>query len=355
MNSRPHQKTLLMRQQGFSLTELMVASTIGLVIMIALVALFINISRANTEMAKLNAQIENGRFAIQILQQDIVHAGFWGNYVPDNASSMPDPCLPFEAWTTEHKNGLLGIPLQMYDDTVPTGAGCVLNINEYRMPDTDALLVRHAETCVPDDENCEPDVAGKLYFQSSLSYRGICPAGRTADTAAYILDTTGFDTLYRRDCLTPVTEKRKFISNLYFIRDHARNPGDGIPTLMLSQFDLASGKLAQQPAIPLIEGIEGFVVELGVDDPASTIDGAADGEFSRCTDASPCSLESLANVVMVKLHLLARAESPSPGYTDSKRYQLGAEILGPFNDGYKRHVFSTTIRLNNISGRREVS
>jgi type IV pilus assembly protein PilW len=122
---------------------------------------------------------------------------------------------------------------------------------------------------------------------------------------------------------------------------------------MLSQFDTANGALSQQPAIALIEGIESFVVEVGVEELGAEIDGAPDGEFFRCNKENACDLEILSNVVMVKIYLLARAEAPSPGYTDSKQYQLGPEKLGPFDDSYKRHVFSTTIRLNNISSRRE--
>jgi type IV pilus assembly protein PilW len=343
------------RQRGFSLTELMVASTIGLFIMIALIALFINISRTNVEMAKMNAQIENGRYAIQILQHDIAHAGFWGNYLPKPAAAIPDTCVPFELWTDEHKTDLLGIPLQIYGDTAPTGAGCAPNIFDARMPNTDALLLRHAETCLPGEENCEALVSNALYFQSSLSYGGICPQGsnRTPDTIPFILDTTDFDTLTKNDCLTPVTEKRKFISNLYYVRNYARNPGDKIPTLMLSRFDTVTGTLAQQPAIALIEGIEGFVVEVGAEAPEGEIDGAPEGEFFSCSEENACDVETLANVLMVRIHLLARADSPSPGYSDNKQYVLGPELFGPFEDGYKRHVFSTTIRLNNISSRRE--
>ncbi len=355
MNTSPPGKLTVGQQRGFSLTELMVASTIGMFIMIALIALFINISRTNVEMTKMNAQIENGRYAIQILQHDIAHAGFWGNYLPKTASSIPDTCLPFEAWTDEHKNDLLGIPLQIYGDNPPSGAGCAVNIFDSKIPNTDTLLVRHAETCLPGEENCEADLSNALYFQSSLSYGGNCPpaSNRTPDTTPFILDTTNFDTLTKNDCLTPVTEKRKFISNLYYIRNYARNPGDKIPTLMLSQFDTVTGKLAQQPAIALIEGIEGFVVEVGVEEPEGEIDGAPEGEFFRCNEENACDLEILSNVVMVRIHLLARADSPSPGYTDTKQYELGSELLGPFDDGYKRHVFSTTIRLNNISSRRE--
>jgi type IV pilus assembly protein PilW len=61
----------------------------------------------------------------------------------------------------------------------------------------------------------------------------------------------------------------------------------------------------------------------------------------------------LANVVAVKLHLLARNLEATPGYTDSKSYQLSGPPIAAANDGFKRHVFSTTVRLVNPSARRE--
>jgi type IV pilus assembly protein PilW len=271
----------------------------------------------------------------------------------------------------------------------------VTDLSANKKVSTDVLVVRHAETCLPGETNCEADVAGKLYFQSSQSHflplpRPIpepnCPAaGLTSDAVPYVLDTAGFNTLHKKNCSTVITEKRKFISNIYYIRDYASTEGDGIPTLMISQFDLVGGTLAHQEAVPLVEGIEGFNVELGVDslsdngtniitnadasklytaaiiwdDPENLIspinrgDGRPDGAFIRCTDAVPCTPAQLTNTVVVKLYVLARADKVSPGYTDSKTYALGSTVLGPYNDGFKRHVFSTTVRLNNISSRRE--
>lgn len=399
---------LKLSQAGFSLIELMIALTIGLIITIALGNLFLNITRANDELAKANSQIENGRFAIQLLQNDIVHAGFWGDYAPqfdnltfsdtpgDAPNAVPNPCLDYSTpWTPDDVTNFIGIPVQSYADTPPSGSGCSTNLATNRKASTDVLVVRHAETCVPGDANCEADIVGKLYFQSSLSYhlpipRPIpepnCPAGRTADAAPYILNTAGFGTLNKKDCDTDVTEKRKFISNIYYVRDYAQTVGDNIPTLMVSQFDLAGGALAHQTAVPLIEGIEGFNVEFGIDNksdtgaavdytaaiawantnhsdvpdlpdsplisPTNRGDGAPD-VFVRCTTATPCSVDQLINVVAVKVYVLARADRVSPGYTDSKTYALGSTTLGPYNDGFKRHVFSTTVRINNVSSRRE--
>ena len=58
------------------------------------------------------------------------------------------------------------------------------------------------------------------------------------------------------------------------------------------------------------------------------------------------------NLTAVKFYVLSRSREPSQGHTDTKTYTLGAQNLGPFNDDFQRHVFMTTVRLPNISGRR---
>lgn len=377
--SKPRIAVAYRAQCGFSLIELMVAITIGMLIMAALIALYLNITRTNNEMAKSNSQIENGRFAMQILQSDIVHAGFWGEYGPqfddlttttvpaDAPTAVPAPCLSYDAanWNGAYKTNLLGISVQAYD-AAPSGCTVVSN----KKANTDVLVLRHAETCLPGTSNCEADTAGKLYFQSSLC--------STETATPYVLDTSGY-TLHNRDCTT-VANKRKLISNIYYIRDYAVTAGDGIPTLMRSQFDLSGTTLAHQAAVPLIEGIEGFSVEFGIDSlsdsgaavnygeaiawadaankisPTNRGDGIPDGTFIHCTTAIPCTFDKLTNVVALKLYVLARARETTAGYTDTKTYALGSTTLGPFSGDqakYKRHVFSTTVRLVNLAGRRE--
>jgi type IV pilus assembly protein PilW len=399
------------RQAGASLVELMVAMAMGLLIVAAMIALFVNINRSNSELAKVNSQIENGRFAIQLLTNDVVHAGFWGTYQtqfddlslyvysandPTTPSTIPNdtPNLIPEAfatynptnWTSGYKSSLIGIPLQAYDADPGCGAtgGCTTDVVTHKQGNTDVLVVRHANTCVPGTTNCEADTAGKLYFQSTL-----CPT----DTTHYVLDTSGF-TLHQGDCAT-AANKRKFISNIYYIRDYAVTQGDGIPTLMRSQFDLSSGSLSHQSAQPLIQGIQGFRVELGIDttskdgtditssygtvpspqvgctnatdprykcsinwvDPSNRTsannrgDGTPDS-FVHCSTATPCTLAQLTNAVAVRLYILARNLKPTVGYTDSKTYALGSSTLGPFNDNYQRHVYSTTVVLNSVAARR---
>lgn len=66
------------RERGFGLVELMISMLIGLVIIAALVTLFVNTSGNNRELARANSMIENGRFAIKVLEDDLAHAGYWG-------------------------------------------------------------------------------------------------------------------------------------------------------------------------------------------------------------------------------------------------------------------------------------
>lgn len=372
------QPCCLAGQSGLSLIELMVGIAISLVILVAMVALFVNTSRSNRELARANSMIESGRLAVQVLESDIVHAGFWGTYVPgfddqtslavpsDVPSFVPDPCLAYNPgnWTAEYVTNLIGVPVQAYD-----GAAVCGGILTDQLAGTDVLVVRHADTCVPGgpSPNCDPVVPGRLYFQSTMCL---------TDVTRYVLDVAGF-TLLQRDCAT-LAERRRFMSSIYYVRNFSVAPGDGIPTLMRSQFDLsAGGALEHQPAVPLIEGIEGFRVELGVDDlsetgaavdytaaiawadpdtrttPLNRGDGVPDDDFARCTTAAPCTVDQLMNVTAVKLYVLARSREPSQGYTDTKTYTLdAATTLGPFGDAFQRHVFVTTVRLPNYSGRR---
>ena len=384
-------------EHGFGLVELMISVAIGLVILAALVALFVNASRNNREMATANSVIENGRFAIELLESDIVHAGYWGSYVPDfddptrdeaaptsTPTGVPALCEPYAAdtWVTiagvgePLLNNLIGIPVQAFESDAAVCAGVV----EDAVPGTDVLVLRHAERCAPGEGSCDPDDPDdpEIFIQASLC------ADEIAGTP-YAFGRTGaapFDppfTLTQRDCATPA-EKRRFASYIYYVRDYAVAPDDGIPTLVRAEFDRVGGDFAYQPPVPLIEGIEGLWVELGIDNESITGapvdntvavvwenkdikerainrgDGVPDGGFVRC---DPCDdVNELMNVTAVKVYVVARSRERTPGYTDDKSYSVGLAGVWPFDPDafdpeFKRHVYSTTIRLHNVSGRRE--
>jgi type IV pilus assembly protein PilW len=197
------------------------------------------------------------------------------------------------------------------------------------------LVVRHASTCSALEPGCDGDTGPHIQVSTCT----------TTPESEYVIDSTSFP-LHAKDC-TASAARRKLISNIYYVSGN---------TLM--RVELKNGTYQTQP---MVEGIEAFRVEYGIDNNG---DGSAD-EFKKtslmagsavlpCADAgTACNLA--ANTVAVKIHVLARNLETTPGYTDSKSYQLGATTkIDAALDGFKRHVYSSTVRLVNPSSRREV-
>lgn len=390
-------------QHGFTLVELMISMVLGLFIILALLTMLVNTSRTNTEMSTVNRVIENGRFALQLLAADVSHSGYWGGHVPefdsliasttvapaDIPTAVPDPCLSFASWdeaiTPGHRKNLVAIAVQGTDipNPVPSPATpfCASVVTNPQ-PDTDVLVIRHVEPCLVGSgtDDCSDTRAAAnphLYFQASRC---------STDTSAFLLNTSTF-TLTAGDC-TASAPIRRFASSIYYVRTYASSVGDGIPTLMRAKFGVnASGEPAFLAAQALVEGVEGFRVEYGIDDKSdtgATVDLAALGtpiswqsaailstpvnrgnglpdSYVRCSQGAPCTADQLVNVTTVKLYVLVRGEKASTSHTDTKKYCLAGscaaatDYMGPFNDSYKRHLFTQTIRLTNVATRRETA
>jgi type IV pilus assembly protein PilW len=257
----------------------------------------------------------------------------------------------FGAWDAAHKNNLLGIPVQGYADASALGACGVTGV----VAKSDVLVLRHANTCVA-GAGCEGGADTGPHIQIS-GCRSEAPP-----EAAYVLDNkAALDAMAilpskpirLKDCgaIIPEAPRRKVVVNIYYVA-----LSGGVPTLMRVAFNNGAYSAPQ----PLIDGIEGFRVEYGIDNLGSNGlpisannpgDGNAD-TYVSCP-AAGCDLATLENAVTVKLHVLARNLEPTAGYVDNKSYTLGSLAVAAANDGYKRHVFTTAVRLVNPSSRRE--
>ena len=336
------------KQNGFSLIELMVSITLGLLIMTAVLALYLDLTRSNAELAKMNRQVESGRFTLQLLQQELWHAGYWDTYVPPLPSvtpptAIPNPCLTFADWDAAYISDMYLISVQGYGvgATLPSECSSIVT---NRQTGSDVLVVRSVATCVAGTAGCESFAVGKLYLQTqtcgNTSHVNYVPSAATTP-----LLSTSIDVVYKRDCVT-LADRRKLMISIFYVRNYSVTSGDGIPTLMRADFDLSGGVVKLQAAQPIIEGIQSIKFEYGRDTDGN---GGAD-IFDDC---SSCTALDWANVVAVQVYVLARNLESSSGYTDDKVYQLGSTTLGPFNDGYMRHAYTSFVRLVNPSGRRE--
>ena len=339
----PRKCTPVPRETGFSLVELMVSITIGLMLLATLLVVFANASTARGELERASRQIENGRYAVELLSDDLRIAGYFGEInsgVLAAPAVLPDPCSNVAAdWAVA-----MPVHLQGYD----AGAGAPPCIPADLKPNTDIVVVRRAKTCVAGVAGCEPAIAGKPYVQGSLCNTEVTP---------YVVGQFGATAfpLTRKDCTTPAA-LREYLVNIYFISANNRQ-GQNIPTLM--RLELTGPALVQSP---LVEGIEELNIEYGIDNDGDGQPDAYTGDPSAYTYPGCTTCTAVANwtnAVTAKLHVLSRSPESSPGYVDTKTYALGLDAagnpvtVGPKNDGFRRHVYTAMVRIVNPAGRRD--
>ncbi len=343
------------QQRGFSLAELMISMTIGLLIFAGMTTLLVNNSRAQGEIEKSHRQVENGRYAIQLLSSDLRNAGYYGEFDPTALplpATLPDPC----ATTLAELKPALALHVQGED-----GGGNLSCLPDLRR-NTDVVVVRHAATCVLGSVNCDAAGVPGPYFQASLCNNASeLGSGSVDDFYALANDASGL-TRHRRDCSalassgTPAALRRMEI-HLYFIANNGL-AGDGIPTLKRAEV-VGNGDRLEITIVPLVEGIENMQIEYGLD-----LDG--DGMADAITPApathvgcvlAACAVANWHSVVSIKLSLLARNTERSSGYIASTAYVLGSTADGSANtvaasgDHYRRHVFQAVVALSNPAGR----
>ena len=332
------------REAGLSLVELMVSITLGLMILSGVLMVFVNTSAARNEVERTSRQIENGRYAVEVISNDLRLAGFYGEFditllaVP---SAVPaDPC----SLTATDWSAWIPFYVQGYDGVGFASGNCALtNLKA----NTDVLVVRRARTCVAGVAGCDAAVAGQPYVQTSLCANEITPQKLGLEGTAV------FD-LKKKDC-TANADKRQYFTHIYFI---STDNGSGVSVPTLKRLELTGTSWTTSP---LVEGIEEFNIEYGLDTDG---DGAPDAYVANPSDypkgacAGACPVTNWMNVVTVRSYVLARNLETSPDYSDTKTYGLGKDIDGnqiTVTPGgkYRRHIYSSLVRIVNVAGRRD--
>lgn len=377
---------------GFSIIELMIAMTIGLLLLSGLAMIFVNTSDANRELQKIAQQIENGRYAIETLSQDLRLAGFYGHIhdlsaIPVPATLPPDPCEDSDAAALR---SALHYPVQGYRGTIHasnpasdaaadisgTSCGGFLTSANLRKG-SDVLVIRRLDTNAL--AAADTVTANAFYVQASATAAemqtgvagplGSCPSALEHCKADGV--TASDIKLSNLSSPKPSAPIRRMHVRVYFVAPCSVGSGTGgictgaasedtIPTL--KRLELAtSGTIT---IVPLVEGVEYFKVEYGLDNSPPTahiVTGyAGDGTVDSFTEAP--STADWTNVTAAKLYVLARNVEPTVSYTDTKTYRLGANASDNFtvpvptgtNARYKRHVYTAAVQLVNPAGRREI-
>ncbi|HUQ29574.1 MAG TPA: PilW family protein [Usitatibacter sp.] len=332
------------RNAGFTLIELMIAVTLGLIVLAALTSFFVRTSYNRSELERTSRQIENGRYAISTLRDDMMLAGFYADITSSAAVwETPAACettTTAMGWTANVLNPHLPVPVFIY----PLGAGRPTACTPNYLAGTDVIVVRRF--------NSEPiavasAVANLPYVQVSECSTDVAP------NVPFVFNTGtgGGFAAKARNCST-VASLWRYREQVYYVRDYSVNVGDGIPTLVRMELDVDSSGARVMNPVPLVEGIENLRMDLGVDNDG---DGAPD-QWRRCEAATPCTMTDYSNVMAAKVYVLSRNLEQTRDYVDNKTYDLGVSGgVTASGDQYKRHVYSALISLPNRVGPREPS
>ena len=338
------------RHDGFTLVELMVAMTISLFLLIGIASVTMSHSLSSRELEKTSRQIETGRYAVQVIGDDLNFAGFYGTFSPRGAAiSAPDPCATAAAslgFNNASSPITVSAPVYGYAPgaTAPT---CLANA----LPGTGIVVVRRVSSTTTPVASA---VAGQAYLQAS---------GCSTDAQIFVLDSNSASfTLHQKDC-TSIAPLRSYVVRVYYVSSCNVCGGpsaDATPTLKVAE--LAAGVI---DIVPLAEGVQDLESDYGVDldnngsadcyvaDPG--IDNSAGCAGWTGAPGWNAALQNWGNVVTVRLHVLARNVDQSGNWTDSRTYDMGlAGTVGPFNDRYKRHTYSAVLRITNVAGTREL-
>jgi len=335
-------------QRGLSLVELMISITIGLLILSAMATLFANQSRTRSELDKSNRMIDNGRYSLEVLSENLRLAGFYGTLNPSSVAlpgAIPDPCSTVMA----NIAAAIPLPVQGFDAAdAATASARPSCVPASLKTGSDILVIRRVDTSPVGTTSYAITQASASAVAATTPYLQASQCQYDSVATPYLVNNNAASlTLRQRNCTTssttPYADLRRMMVQIYYI-DANNQAGDGIPTLKRVELSDAGAMVTA----PLVEGIEYMQVEYGQD---TDDDGVADGYVETCADVTCWS-----NIVSVKLNIIARNIEQSAGQNDAKTYSLGmAGDYAPTGDDrkYKRHAYTQVVRLVNPSSRRE--
>lgn len=351
---------------GLTLVELMVAITIGLIILTAVIRLFTT-SRATYTLEEGLARVqESGRFAVEFLAQDIRMAGYAGCSANLTSSQVGNLVASATSVTTFNPDGIAG-----YKHTCTSS--CTGALSEWSpnpssdyfpsgsiMPvsGTDILVIQRADTLsthltgnsetvsnsniqiINTTSLADSVQAGDIMMVSDCKGADIFKAtsvssGSGKITIAHAAGNTNNDlTHYYGNN----AEVMKLVSRIYFV---GRRNNDSSNPPALYRKELGSGGVLDTQE--LVEGVEMLKLSYG-EDTDVTRDGVP-----NIYRTSPSAVSSWPRVLTVRIGLLVRTSTTVDQENDTRTYDLAGitAAAGPYNDKYRRRAFNSTVQVRN--------
>jgi len=291
-------------KKGFSLVELLVGMAISLFVAGVAISYLVTSSRNLTEKTGLDLVQENTRFALEMLSSNIRLAGLIN--VKNTGSDELDPLFTQSICHSDFK-------------TQPTGS------------DTSACNLDNVNNAFGGISTMQSD---RLAIQMETN--------RPFQTCAGTTITPGANLMAR-------------VVTVFWAGDI---DGDGVSSLYCQTYtdqgvtgSLSLNYTLEGNAIPLVDGIEMFQVQYGID-----TDATPDGDIDTYQPFSGLSAGQIANILSVKIGLLVSpgqtisSEQSSDNANEEKEYQvLDGYYKSAATDRVRRQAITTTIFLPNMA------
>jgi type IV pilus assembly protein PilW len=374
-------------QSGFGIIEIMVALALGVIIMLGVTEVATNNSQARAEIQRASLQIENAAYAMRVIETDLVSAGFWTEMgEQDDEVSAVDAAFPFGDDCDDPVLPVTAVPI--CPGLVPTPGDaddeCNARVELVRAlvypidgedeagtscvepkTGTNFLAIRRASYCTlykadgTDNLDCA-DANGNFHIQVNSCFNPVDDAyplpginfriDRNLNNLNYLRRRPVCSDLTAYSLPTAIDRApiHRLLSHVYFVKSIVNADGDEVDSrLVRAELDLSDPlKTDDYVETELVDGVETMILEYG-------LDTSNDGQVDTFTTA-PVGAQ-WHDVVVVRVSLVVRSLQPSTGFTDTKDYTLaGAPYTVPpdFID-HRRNVYTRTISLRNVAGRRE--
>lgn len=333
-------------QRGLSLIELMIAITLGLIVLAAVLAVFSQNSRSFRQTDAVARMQDSARFALDALARDIAMAGFYGGMygasniaafttAPSNDCGSADTSTsPATPWAFQLRRR---VEFRNHSATVAVGSAfpCLGTSSTPVAANTDIVAIRRvagqstAEITTGSSVNLR---ANQFYLKTNGTVGSLI---RNGSSAAFTLSTSTAEPLQ-----APMSFW-KYVPRLYFIRSYAETAGDGIPALC--RMELQQTASAAMAVECLADGVENLQIEWGLD---------SDNDCVVDTYTSSPDADALAQTaITARVWILVRTLEADGGYRDDKTFEFGDfETTTALADAFHRRVYSTTVQLRNPVG-----
>lgn len=325
-----------MNQKGFTLVEMMVALFIGGLVLGGVMFTYISMKVTTRDTMTIGELQETGRLALNIMQRDIEQIGFWGTYYEDSFSDENTIVDPTAA--NPSKDCTAGLNNKSFPDNsvnsnfrtvyaIKSSGGSQLNCITDSSKNTDILQIKFLEGLEIEPTDASLNHDGNYYFIAEQEW--------------------GEFTLGPANPANPNATVWRYRHHTYYIAEQSYkfNGQDlTIPVLMRKRLTPTGGMITET----IMEGVENMRFLFGLDTNAdSKVDSYRSVESMTASD-----WESRRAILTVQVFILVRSLQEDANLNQlNQTYTLGEDAeqrVLVFDDRFRRALFTTTIRLNNI-------